>query len=379
MVAGDDADWPTTLRRARAWAVRSKWALLAGVLLLMFLPLRWVFPSWTLRQLALLDSLAVFPATAEQIVDVNFWGGQIVSLLVVTTTTWLLLNSQSIWEQGLLNSLFIATWQKVVFKHFLLGSLQDKVFTFFSRQLTMVSPRPPASCAPATCTRLSWRCSKLRALCRVVRRTLPRLWAGTLTRVPHRWQVFTGLFLPNYNSAPEDVSTGEWWRWFVDARMCTGWYILTAAVWYGYKVREQHRCTPRSGAWRPHSPACCARRLGCFACQFTSHTTWRRCPSCCTSLAWRRCASTRPSTVLASTCPPQSSCLCSGTVALSAHQHRTGVPQPVTDRPDTCGAQVPHCHDCARVSGGVATDGARRSDQGVWRPGGGGVAVSCDF
>lgn len=41
-------------------------------------------------------------------------------------------------ERGLLNFLFIATWQKVVFKHFLLGSLQDKVFMFLSRQLTMV-------------------------------------------------------------------------------------------------------------------------------------------------------------------------------------------------------------------------------------------------
>lgn len=48
--------------------------------------------------------------------------------------------------------------------------------------------------------------------------------------------MFSGLFLPNYNASPSDVSTMDWWRWFVDARMCTGWYILTAAVWYGTKV-----------------------------------------------------------------------------------------------------------------------------------------------
>ena len=93
----EDGQWPDTLVRARKWAERSKWSLLVGCVLLLFLPLRWVFPEWSLRQFWLLLTLAVPPITADQITDVNFWGGQVFSLLIVTTVTWMLLNSRRMW------------------------------------------------------------------------------------------------------------------------------------------------------------------------------------------------------------------------------------------------------------------------------------------
>ena len=61
-------------------------------------------------------------------------------------------------------------------------------------------------------------------------------------------QLFTGLFLPNYNKCPADATSWEQWRWFLDGRLCAAWYILTAAVWYGHKVRA-YVCVC--------APACC--------------------------------------------------------------------------------------------------------------------------
>jgi len=179
-----DGELPVFVQRAGVWAVRSKWALLGGTGLLLFLPIRFLLPSWLLEQFRLFPDLAVSPVTQAHLGDVNFWGGQIVSLLIVTTVTWLMLNSRQVWENGLLNFLFIATWQKMAFKHFMLGSLQDNVFMFLSRQLTMV---------------------------------------------------FTGLFLPDYNQAPT-LDNVSWPRWFLDSRMCTAWYMLTASLWYGNKI-----------------------------------------------------------------------------------------------------------------------------------------------
>lgn len=81
-------------------------------------------------------------------------------------------------------------------------------------------------------------------------------------------QLFTGLFLPDYNKCPADATSWEQWRWFLDGRLCAAWYILTAAVWYGHKVRAYVcvllpaacSCTSRIPPTKPNS----APQIGLF-------------------------------------------------------------------------------------------------------------------
>lgn len=133
---GNDADADANqirhwVRRMYGFVVNHKWQLAMVVLAVLALPARWVVPGWSInqvhtsvcvtscagvwcvgcvaavhsqklasdthtyapiRQITFLPSLLVLPITVEQASDVNFWGGLIISLVLVAVGTWLLVS-----------------------------------------------------------------------------------------------------------------------------------------------------------------------------------------------------------------------------------------------------------------------------------------------
>lgn len=163
-----------------------------AVLLVFILSQRWSLAAWVADQVALcLTGAAVAPITASQSEDINFWGGAFIGSAAVIIFTWIVVTNKA-WQDVLLKHMDATPFQKTMFKHFFMQSLENAVFLFTMRQVVVFSAWlvvPPAVRAADT--------------------------SG--------WDL------------------GEAARYWVDGKLASVVYIVTSLTWYGVNVNLYQR------------------------------------------------------------------------------------------------------------------------------------------